>query len=128
MKPAEAAPCPNQFKPAVGRSRANPFELPLALKWGSELQRVLEVCRLGAGPQQGLGMGVRMRKCGMAIAGWGGWGVCGSLPGGESPGNPKLCPRSRPSTLLHLLALPRGHNGCQPAFQGSLGLDLNTQV
>lgn len=40
MKPAEAAPCPNQFEPAVGRSRANPLELPLAPKWGSELQRV----------------------------------------------------------------------------------------
>lgn len=47
MKPAEAAPCPNQFEPAVGRSQANPFELPLALKLGSELQPVLEVGAVG---------------------------------------------------------------------------------
>lgn len=49
MKPAEAAPCPNRFEPAVGRSQASPLELPLAPKWDSERQPALEVSAGGGG-------------------------------------------------------------------------------
>lgn len=88
MQSAEAAPCPNQFEPAVGRRQASPLELPLAPKLGSDLKPGLEVPAAGVGTQQGLGMNACGRvgsEDGSGAVRWNGGACPASAQCGDSP-------------------------------------------